>query len=221
MNPIYKPITEATYEPITEAIHFDRNKYNILPVGKLRKTAILPTNRFIDDVGNLWVLNGDYYASYHQPTHLYIAAIRSIISNSLFGLFKVPNLKFIRENEDGYISEVVVDRYTGHLITDPTTFGTFNFCRNEDYLEDDIMANGNLPSTGAHKTYDIDPHELWGSKYLHVGWYNNELIKANDQMKVILLDYSERDNRILSYMYNIIFILCCVLCITFFIMRWK
>ena len=88
---------KKTQITITEDQHFNRNQFNELPNGILTKQDYhVETNKFNNqytDVNNkIWILNDDYYASYHQPTHLYIAAIRSIISKYTFGLFKVSNL---------------------------------------------------------------------------------------------------------------------------------
>ena len=79
--------------------HEDRNQLNELPVGLLKPTK---GDRFlyIDDNDRQWRRNADFYASYHQPMPMWLAGVRSIISMIFLGLLKVPNLKFISQNED-------------------------------------------------------------------------------------------------------------------------
>lgn len=116
-----------------------------------------------------------------------------IIAKRFFGYLKVPNLKFMKVNNDLTISEIMVNRYTGYLITDPKQFGTYNFCKTTDYTEN-IVEQGYLPSDGTHKTLDIDPHNLWGDAYTHVSTnikvpYNGEKIKVLYDTDSILLNY--------------------------------
>ena len=186
---------------ISQEKHENRNQYNIIPrILKKQKG-----NLYLDENKNQWVLNEDYYASYHQPNHLYISALRSIVSKYFFGLFKVPNLKFIRKTyQDKGISEVVVNRYNGTLITDPLIFGTFNFCHASDY-EEDVMSNGNLPSSGLHKTRDIDPHEKYGANYKHIGILDDKILTAEDNINLTILQ--ETDNILRTYLINSVFIL--------------
>merc|ERR1739846_266585 len=92
------------------------------------------------------------------------AAVCSIISKYVFGLLKVPNLKFVSQNEDKTYSEVCCDRYTGKLLIDPKIFGTYNF-----YSDDgEAMVDGNLPTDGVHHDMDVVPHKVYGSNYKHI-----------------------------------------------------
>ena len=157
---------------ISKKQHFSRNKLNQLPTGQLIKQ---PNDgdggdgvtRYIDKSNNVWFASPDYYASYHQPMHLYVAGIRSLIAKYCFGFLRVPNLKIMTVHKDLTLSEIIVNRYTGTLITDPKIFGTFNFCKTS-YYEQDIVAQGHFPATGSHKVLDIDPHNNWGSDYTDV-----------------------------------------------------
>ena len=61
------------------------------------------------------------------------------------------------------------------------------------------MENGCLPTTGTHKDNDIDPHDTYGDKYIHIA---SDIYKQTDSFEniIILID---TDNLIISYIYNI------------------
>ena len=64
-------------------------------------------------------------------------------------------------NADGTSSEVCANRYTGELIIDQQTMGTYNFATDEP----DLMKTGILPGRGEHKTMNIVTHEQYGWNY--------------------------------------------------------
>lgn len=135
-------------------------------------------NIYVDENSDTWVRYPDYNASYHQPYHYIFAGIRSLIAKRTFGFLKVPNLKFLKENEDLTSSEVIVNRYDGKMALDPKIFGTFNFCKTNDY---DVKKFNKwiLPPTGKHDDLDIIPHKEFGNNYKHVGKYlNGKLIET-------------------------------------------
>ena len=156
-----KEIEEKT--GISREKHENRNELNELPVGQLKQNKEDKTV-YTDDNGRLWKLNPNIAASYHQPMPLYVAAARSIFSSVFFGLWQVPNLKFISLNKDKTYSEVVANRYTGELVMDPQIFGTYNFCTDEPLG----IQNGQLGTDGEHKKFDIIPHEEYGGNYKHI-----------------------------------------------------
>jgi hypothetical protein len=148
---------------ISREKHEHRNELNELPVGQWKQSREDKT-MYLDNNGRLWKLNPNIAASYHQPMHLYVAAARSIFSYVFCGLWEVPNLKFISLNKDKTYSEVVTNRYTGELVMDPQTFGTYDFCTDEPLG----MQNGQLGTDGEHKKFDIIPHEEYGGNYKHI-----------------------------------------------------
>jgi hypothetical protein len=156
-----KEIEENT--GISREKHENRNELNELPVGKLKPNKEDKT-LYTDDNGRAWKLNADFNASYHQPMHLYVAAVRSIFSNLVCGIGQVPNVKFISPNEDKTYSEVVANRYTGELEMNPQIFGTYNFCTDAP----NAMNEGNLPLDGEHRKFDVIPHEEYGGNYKHI-----------------------------------------------------
>jgi len=147
---------------VSRQMHEDRNELNELPAGKLKVTE--DKTLWKDDNGRLWKLNPDHAAAYHQPMPLAVAFIRAIISEKLFGIGKVPNLKFISPNEDKTYSEIVANRYTGELVIDQQLMGTYNFAKDAP----NAMQIGNLPSTGEHDTFDIITHKAYGGTYKHI-----------------------------------------------------
>lgn len=171
---------------ISQEQHENRNQYNIIPT-QLKKDKY-KTDIYLDENGNEWILNSDLFASYHQPTNLYISIIRSIISRYFFGAFKVPNLKFMRKTfqEEG-ISEIIVNRYNGTLITDPEMFGTFNFCHYNNYKK-------------KHKIMDVDPHNKYGSNYKYIGHIGNKILTPEDNINITILE--ETDNILKTYLIN-------------------
>jgi hypothetical protein len=72
-----------------------------------------------------------------------VAFIRAHLSK-LIPFLKVPNLKFISPNADGRYSVVYANRYTGELVIDQKTIGTFNLATDAP----DAMKDGKLPTTG-------------------------------------------------------------------------
>jgi hypothetical protein len=147
---------------VSRQMHEDRNKLNELPAGKLKVTE--DKTLWKDDNGRLWKLNPDYAAAYHQPMPLAVAFIRGITSAALFGIGKVPNLKFISPNKDKTYSEIVANRYTGELVIDQQLMGTYNYAKDAP----DAMEIGNLSSRGEHNTFDIIPHTAYGGTYKHI-----------------------------------------------------
>ena len=156
-----KEIEEKT--GISREKHENRNELNELPVGQL-KPSKEDNTMYTDDNGRLWKLNPNLAASYHQPMHLYVAAVRSIFSSIFCDLSEVPNVKFISLNKDKTYSEVVANRYTGELVMDPQIFGTYNFCTDEPHG----LQNGELGTDGEHRKFDIIPHEEYGGNYKHI-----------------------------------------------------
>lgn len=154
--------------------HEDRNQLNELPVGLLKPTKG-DSFLYLDDNDRQWRRNADLYASFHQGMPKWLAIVRSIISMIFLGLWKVPNLKFISQNEDKTYSEACCNRYTGELLLDPQYFGTYNFCKDDG----EAMVDGNLPTGGDHEKLDVIPHDEYGANYKHiakgipVGYYDN------------------------------------------------
>ena len=146
---------------ISREQHENRNELNEFPTGKLKPIDKEDKLLYEDDAGRVWCRGPDYYASYHQPIPVIIAGVISIFSSVFCGIGKVPNLKFMSPNADGTFSEVCVNRYTGELIIDQQTMGTYNFATDEP----DLMKTGILPGRGEHKTMNIVTHEQYGWNY--------------------------------------------------------
>jgi len=196
---------------ITEEEHLNRNKFNELPTGRL---TLKEKNIYVDENNDTWIKYPDYNASYHQPFYYVFAGIRSLIAKRTFGFLKVPNLKFIKENEDLTSSEVVVNRYDGKMVLDPKIFGTYNFCKTTDYKDE----NGNdinfntwvMPPTGTHDVLDIIPHKEYGGNYKHVGKFikGGALILETPTKNYkgnIILKEKDTESLLYAYVYNIAF----------------
>ena len=149
---------------ISRKDHENRNQFNELPTGLMKKSEHDKT-LYIDEAGRQWKRNADFYASYHQPFPVWVAGARSILAKFLFlKCCRVPNLKFISQNEDKTYSEVCCNRKTGEVLVEPQILGTYNFCTDEG----EAMKTGNLPNGGVHEKKDIIPHKEYGGNYKHL-----------------------------------------------------
>ena len=170
--------------------HENRNIYNELPKGKINPSPDDPTV-WLDEDSRPWKLNKEQNAAYHQPMPVPVAFIRALLSKTI-PWFKVPNLKFISPNADGRYSEIIANRYTGELVIEQKILGTFNLCTDAPdgmigmYLKEFshhffhtnnlngflfifiFLSDGNLPTDGEHRQWDILPHEQYGWNYRHI-----------------------------------------------------
>jgi hypothetical protein len=105
--------------------HLDRNKYNQLPIGNLKKVK---TGIYEDESGRIWELQPHIKNKFHQPKQE-----SEIVKNPYPNVDEVltfdtknPNLKFLSELDNGGSYEAILQP-NGTYLTTGKKQGTYNY----------------------------------------------------------------------------------------------
>ncbi len=126
--------------------HLNRNKNNVLPLGKL---SFIETQTYSDEMGKVWVLQPNNENQFHQPNNTYFIDFKfpySILENAPKFNSNYPFLKLLCQQQDGSSYEAILKPNNEYLTTGKER-GTFNYASPEG-----------IWGTAKHIFLDVIPH---------------------------------------------------------------